>query len=292
MTATEAPPRLLVEARLRRGDVRAALLATVPHAPSDPDHLSSRIRLAFVDAETLVVSACDGTTGGLARVTVSGIDAMSGALPTFDLPLDSVKDLLAVFKPPSNADARQAWNDEDLRLELTDRDTTWTESGAFVDGKALTVARLAPLPDDETAYPDLPAVLGHYIAAAHRVDHDVTVNPNLLARFVAAAKAYAGDTVIWRHVYAPRGLVVHIGRAYIGLLLTIHDDTTEEQAKRNRDRMAETLDVWAVRLRALARTDEAARRTRSRAPIVDLRTLNGVLTVDDLRDLTEENPDA
>lgn len=214
--------QILVE----RGGLRAALQAALPHASSDADSPMSRVRLHLVlehvddedgkrDRWALLVSACDGFTGGVTRVEVHEVEqTVSGALAggePVDLPLDSVRDVLSVFKAPTGREDRAAWASESMRLSIDASESSWEEVGAFIDGKQLVVPRLAPLPPDAREYPDLPRTLVDYLTRSEQAQLPAYVNPGLVSRFVASAKALGGGDVVLSHVHGPRGIVVVIG---------------------------------------------------------------------------------
>lgn len=253
--------QLLVE----RGAMRSALLAALPHASGDVDSPHSRVRVQMVrdavvaeddDAEqwVLLVSACDGWTGGVSRVLVE-VEQLAGfgdELLEVDLPLESVRDVLAVFKPPAGRDERQAWLSGDLRLAVSAAETTWEEAGPLIDGKQLTVPRLAPMPEESTEYPDLPRVLVEYLGTSKPLAKPSTVNPGLLARFVASAKAFGDYEVVLRHLDKPRGYVVHVGTAFVGLLQTVNERTADSE-RRRADKLATRSSAWVEMLEPLRR---------------------------------------
>lgn len=197
MTAGEAQATALApvaEVELDRMSTRAALAAALPHLPADGEDQRARVRLTFTSYRSaphtqLLVSACDGYTGVVSRVLVDEVLRLP-SLAVVDMPPTSVRDVLAVFKPPSSKDERAAWASGTFRLTVTDEDTTWQETGTLIEGRTLTVPRLAPLPESDTAYPDLPRYLADAITAPPAAT-EATYNPRYLARLTASAKAHS-----------------------------------------------------------------------------------------------------
>jgi hypothetical protein len=250
------------EVLIPRGDTRSALAAALPHVGGDPDHVTSRVRLSFVAAGGdpgvhLLVSAADGYSAAVSRVYLHEVVQLP-ALAVVDLPVQSVKDVLAVFKPPPGKDARQVWLAESFRLVVDDEDTTWEEAGQLLDGRSLTVPRLAPLPDSETAYPDVPGVLVRTLASPLVEGQAFAVSATLLARVVASAKAHGEGRVDVAHHEPRRGrmFVWSAGPNLLGAVSPIRLDD-DDRADERKDR-----DAWAAELAPLARPsdfDPAAR---------------------------------
>lgn len=234
---------------LRRGDLRPAFAAVLAHAGKDDDDTFGRVRVAVSSPQVAVVSALDGYSAGVAAVTVHDLE--TDELPVVDLPLESVRDVLAVFKPPSGKDERAMWDDESLRLDITDENVTWTEAGTLIEGKVLTVPRLVTYAGD--TYPDVPRFVLRFLLDSHPVDHDARAASTLMARFVAASKVFDAPLVI-RHTYAPRGLVILAGRRFIGVLITVKE-LDEEDGRKSDAKVQAWRDTWHERLNPLL-TDE------------------------------------
>jgi hypothetical protein len=206
VTAIEAP----------RGLVRAGLAAVLPHAGHESDDTPDlgRVRLVAT-GDALLVWATDHRTTGLARIEHP--EYTGDELPAWDMPAAAVKKVLVVFRGPSNADARQMWDDQPMRIEPTDTQVTFTEVGSIVDGQSLTVARVVPAGEDR--YPDVPRELTALAAAVAEDPSQVSrVNVEALARFVAAAKAYNPEVPVLT-VHAGHGVfqvLVRVGHAFTG----------------------------------------------------------------------------
>lgn len=237
-----------IEALLNRFQARAALAAALPHASTDGESVRHRVRLGFApdpDADAgvvLVVSACDGYTAAAARVRVDEAVTLPELGEFVDLPIASVRDILGVFKPPRDKDGRLVWNGESFRVTIDDAELTWSEEGSLVDGRALTVPRLAPLAPSETAYPDVPRILVSYLPPdAQPPAPLVVLNPSLMGRFVTSAKAYEqGVGMVTRSRRS--GVVIHVGSLFTGVLLPVY--LTEREAERVADWPAQ----WHERL--------------------------------------------
>jgi hypothetical protein len=237
---------------LRRGDLRPALAACLAHAGRDDDDTFGRIRIAVASSSMAVVSAIDGYSAGVAAVAVH--DLQTDELPVVDLPLESVHDVLAVFKPPSGRDERAMWDDESLRVDITDEAVTWTEAGAFMEGKALTVPRIVQVAVD--TYPDVPRFIRRFLLDSHPTGHDARASSTLMARFVAAAKVFGAPLVI-RHTSTPRGLVILAGPRFIGVL-TLTEGLDDPDAHKTDAKVQTWRDSWAEHLAPLVGEQPAA----------------------------------
>lgn len=244
-----------VEVLVPRGAIRAALAAALPHTGANPEHVTSRVRLSFVTGSGdvgvhLVVSASDGYTAVASRVWLHEVTQLP-SLAVVDLPVQSAKDVLAVFKPPSGRDDRQVWEHESFRLVVDDEDTTWDEAGQLLDGRSLTVPRVAPLPAAETAYPDVPGVIARALVSVASEKPLEAVSPTLLARVVTSAKAHGEQRVeLERRRLQFKELVVWTaGPNLIGALSVIAVDG---------DGVADVVEIrrdWRDQFRQLARPD-------------------------------------
>lgn len=206
MSALEAP----------RGLVRAALAAVLPHTGRESEETPAlgRVRLVAT-GDGLLVWATDHRSSALARVEHP--EFTGDELPSWDMPAAAVKKVLQVFRGPTNADERAMWDDQPMRVELSERLVTFTEVGSIVDGQSLSVARVVPAGDD--TYPDVPRELVTLAAAVlDEPAPTMRVNLDVLVRFAAAAKAYSGDVPIARLTpgHVTHRVLVRIGRAFVG----------------------------------------------------------------------------
>ncbi|WP_182112909.1 hypothetical protein [Actinotalea sp. JY-7876] len=200
-----------------RGHLRSALTAVLPHAGRETEETPNLGRVRLVaDAGALLVWATDHRTSAFARV--EGPEYTEAELPSWDMPADAVKKVLQVFKGPSDADARQMWADEPMKIHVGTSRVTFTEVGAILDGQSLTVGRIVPAGEDR--YPDVPRELLTLSGAI--LDAPTTtarLNLEALARFVPAAKAYAGGVTALANLVPGHGLhraLVRLGHAFLG----------------------------------------------------------------------------
>lgn len=201
------------------GMFRAALAAVVPHAGKDTDDtpLQGRVRI-HLTATHLVVWATDMVTSALARVEIT--EHHTGELDGCDLPVDSVRKVLAVFTPPSHPDSRSVWVDEPLRVEIDDHHVTVTEVGSIVQGEKLTVTRLVPAGEDK--YPDVPTLLSGLVVLATDDSDGHLARPDMsaMARFTAGVKAYASTfgsrPLLYVLPAGDRAVLTRIGNLFLG----------------------------------------------------------------------------
>lgn len=211
-----------IEVLLPAGGSRAALAAARPHLPADPDDQRQRVRLSFTTADCdagaqVLVSASDAYTAVVSRVELHEVVTLP-ALAVVDLPPESVRDVLAVFRPPSGRDAKAAWLDSSLRLTITADECTWTEASQLVEGKSLTVPVLAPLPESDTAYPDVPGVLARVLEEPPSAGES-SVQPPMLAAALDSARAW-GASVIDVTVHGPGVVTWSAGNVVLGFVTT------------------------------------------------------------------------
>lgn len=217
-----------VEVLAAAGALRAGLLAARPHLPSDPTDERARVRLSFTTAEfdphaQLLVSASDSYTAVVSRVVLHEVVTLP-ALAVVDLPTESVRDVLAVFRPPSGKDARSAWLSSSLRVVLTADECTVEEAGALVDGKSLTVPVLAPLSESDTAYPDVPGVIARVLEEPPAMGESC-VQPSMLAAALESARAWGGDAIDVT-VHGPSVVTWSVGDVAVGFVATHRQDAS------------------------------------------------------------------
>ncbi|WP_163275355.1 DNA translocase FtsK [Cellulomonas iranensis] len=217
-----------VEVLAAAGALRAGLLAARPHLPSDPTDERARVRLSFTTAEfdphaQLLVSASDSYTAVVSRVVLHEVVTLP-ALAVVDLPTESVRDVLAVFRPPSGKDARAAWLSSSLRVVLTADECTVEEAGALVDGKSLTVPVLAPLSESDTAYPDVPGVIARVLEEPPAMGESC-VQPSMLAAALESARAWGGDAIDVT-VHGPSVVTWSVGDVAVGFVATHRQDAS------------------------------------------------------------------
>ncbi|MCR6706513.1 MAG: hypothetical protein NVV66_18120 [Cellulomonas sp.] len=198
---------------LTRGDARALLLATAPHAGRDTDDTPQLGRVRFVPTGDAVLAWCtDYATSVVARALV---DHDHDDVTAFDLPIAEVRAALAVFKPPAG-DARMHWLDELMRVEVTSEHVVLTELGQLLDGRQLKVSRIVPA-NDADRYPDVPRLVADSLTGVPTTGNAYRVKAEHVARFTAIA-AWHGTPVRLHGVDDPSSVLVRIGTAVLGLV--------------------------------------------------------------------------
>ena len=195
-----------------RGQARALFASLLPHAGKQSEATPDYGRVRFApDPDELVAWTLDGATAVAGFIDV--IDHDDAEADLFDLSTGALKAALAVFRGPSDKDARQMWADQPLRFTVDDDSVTMEEVEAILEGRSLTVERWVTLGEDR--YPDVPRVLAAPTVAPEEAEAWVTADA--LARFIPSAKAW-DDRLLLSVTGAPvRRLEVRIGARLIGL---------------------------------------------------------------------------
>lgn len=200
-------------------ELRAALASVLPHLDSsaEPDPLLCRVR-AYTTPDGLVLVATDRFTVAMATASIADT---TGELGCFDFgPVDS-KEILTLFRPPKDADSPL------LKMEHDGNVFRITDASGMFEGKSL---KLDAMPA-ATQYPDVADIIGRAARAA-TLDIEVTgrmakalgslgryvVNPQHLARFVSAGKAFGVELAI-EPAGTPPALLVRCSANFAGLLL-------------------------------------------------------------------------
>src|SRR5690625_3047989 len=111
----------------RRGEVRAALAAVLPHAGKATDDTPDYGRVRFhAGADELLAWTTDGFTAATARMTID--EHLDDELDEWDMSVHDVKAVLAVLKRPGNADERSVWDSAECRIELTGKRVSFKEA--------------------------------------------------------------------------------------------------------------------------------------------------------------------
>ncbi len=270
---------------VRRGQMRAAIASVLPHAGKESESTPDFGRLRFLPISgALLVWATDRHTGVVARCT--GAEHLDGGADGWDLSVAAAKAVLAVFRAPSDPDARMMWDNQDLRIERTDHRVVLTELSDFLDGRSLTVPHIQITGDD--TYPDLPRIMHAALTSRQVSTVQVRADMALLGRFVASAAAWGSLPIITAR---SQSLVIRCGDALLGFCETSLVD--EDDRRKDTDRTVE----WAGVLDPIRRPVKVAvpaavvdDLTRQAADI--LRHGSGVLVagVNTLRIIRDDDP--
>lgn len=237
---------------VRRGDVRAAIASVLPHAGKESEDTPELGRVRFVPtAESLLVWATDHGTAVVASARVTG--HVDGELDGWDLSAQTCKQVLAVFQGPSNPDARMMWEDQDLRIELTEEQVVLSEDGGMVPGRDRLLRVPRVLTAGEDRYPDVPRTLHHVLDDPYRSvaspGQSYAISVEALAKLVPSAKAWSSHVTLNR---LGASVLARCGERFLGLVPTLRVDFADEDAA-TRDRA--TRREWADRLEPLRRPE-------------------------------------
>lgn len=229
MTTTETPADLgtvRTEIMVSTADLRQALRSVAVHASQDKDTpLLQRVRFAIRGGNALV-TATNRYTAGLAAVSVW--DNTYGDDNTdLDLPVSQVGEILAMFK--SKGESSDDAGDDDLRIRLTDRYVTMTDTAGLFPGKEVTWPRLAT----EDQFPDIPALVAGMLASAGSSNAAALhTSGRLLGLFKAASTVYDKPIVIEPTSATHGALVLSVGESFLGLLMPLkpsEEDLAEQK---------------------------------------------------------------
>lgn len=182
-----APP---IDIYVGRASLRAALAAVLPHVCAD-DEIPAlhRVRLQIVDAGMVLACALDRFTAAAAKIVVHDVVDLP-ELAAIDIEPRSAREVLAVLTPPRDKETRSQWNTEAFHLVVSETEVTFTEEGALLDGRSLTVPRIPS--DDPTfgGFPDVPRLIGRHMDYAPLPEVRQGLAPQLLTRWVKTAAVY------------------------------------------------------------------------------------------------------
>lgn len=256
-------------------DLRAALQAVVVHASADKNNTRlRRVRLTPFGVN-LEVTATDRYTAGLAIASVWSSD---GDAEVVELEPKEVQQVLTVFPAPGKGETAA------LRVDVTDAEVTFIETGALIDGKALILPRRTP----EEQYPNLRGLFMGRLQGDTGPSAEVWFESSHLGKFAAAQRVY-GYPLILDRVPAPATFwLVRCGESFLGMVTPVPaDEDARVEAKQHRDAWDERLgpiatpDAWDLRTalggayvftsRGLERADldEDHDAPRSAQPVVD-----------------------
>lgn len=227
-----------------RGQVRALIASLLPHAgkQSEKTPLYGRVRFA-PGPVALTAWTVDGST---AAASFADVDAYEDAeADIFDLSVPALRAALAVFRGPSDADARQMWEDQPLRFTVEPEAITLEEVDGLLEGRQLVVERWVTAGEDH--YPDVPRLL----TVPHAPTDDDTIallSPTALAKFLPSAKAW--ETPLRLTITGqPHRVEVRVGSRFAGLCPALRRDDEDETRARK------AAWAWLDRLTPHARPD-------------------------------------
>lgn len=226
---TEAPADLGVtrtEITVGISDLRNGLRSVVVHAGTEKEIPTLQRVRAVIQHGNLILTATNRYTLGVAAVSIwDNTYDDDGVI--IDLPITQVAETLALFR--STADRDEDGGDDDLRIRVTDRYITATDTAGLFDGKTMTWPRITTAED----FPDLIRAIGGMLAKAGTGRASTLhTNGKLLTLFRAAATVYKAPVVLEPTKDDNGPLCVSIGESFIGALMPIKptDESLAEQA--------------------------------------------------------------
>jgi hypothetical protein len=206
-------------------DLRRALRAVLPHVSTDETVPNLNVVHLDRGPVNLTVTATDRFTAGHAIVSVLdwGDDPTDGTMGAFDLSVEDVKKVLALFKPSKGKSDNEEDPESLLRIDLTDDDVTVTDtSGLFPSGQSLRLPRTSAGDD----YPDVERLIGKMLRAPATGAARLVSNPDFGRRFAEAGRAYGGAALVLEPTGDTQAIVVSCGESFVGLWMPIR--TTPE----------------------------------------------------------------
>ncbi|MFT4128352.1 MAG: hypothetical protein QM662_19245 [Gordonia sp. (in: high G+C Gram-positive bacteria)] len=238
---SEDLPVTLLDVTVGTADFRRALASVLPHASTDQDFPQlCRVRV-WVDTrdELLYVGATDRYTAALAVVSVwqSSPPSSPPTMGCFDLGVDHVKKILAVFKTgrESLSEDLPEWS---LRVELRLRVEAFEVRVTDVSGLPGMPGEMLESPTElAESFPDLRGMFARWITAPQGALTEVGVAGKLLTRFVTAARTYGEPLILTATepliltATEGAGVCVRCGDSFLGFLAprrAVEDDPTEQ----------------------------------------------------------------
>jgi DNA polymerase III beta subunit, central domain len=215
---TEAPEDLgtvRTEIGVGTADLRNALRAVAAHASLDKETpVLQRVRL-HIQRDNILAVATNRYTLAVAACSIwENVYTDNGVI--VDLSLMQVGEILAMFK--SKAEKDDDAGDDDLRIRLTDRYITMTDTAGLFPGKEVTWPRLAT----EEQFPDLLALMGGFHAKAGTgAAYSLHTSGRLLALFKVASAVYNAPVTIMPTQTEGGAMVLSIGESFVGALMPI-----------------------------------------------------------------------
>ena len=224
------------------GRLCQALNAVIPHAGGEDGLEWLRIDAA---GDTVTVYATDRYTIGMARIDGDAIIESDHDVWTIDILADDAKLIAAIFKPGKD----QVLN---IRLRATTTDCTVTDVSGFVHGRELSISAT----DGDSALNAIPRLVS---TAALAADQSVitsaqaalwVTNAYQWAKFVKSAQNYKGNPIAIEAHEPGKAFLVTIGERFIGLLMPVRTDASDD--RKHRDVVGEWIDLLSAAERAAA----------------------------------------
>lgn len=245
--------------KLSRADLRAGLIAVMPHAgkaTKDTPHLG-RVRWCLdVAEEVLILWAGDGATAGAARIPVQVSEETDATEPVqlWDTTTRVAAKILAVFR---ESDSHQ--DELDLGLVLTGRGLHLSEDDGLLPGEQLQVPRIeVPADPKQDQSVDVPRLLAPFLEMPASTFGEAVLAHGDLAAFLPAARAYGKRlAVVLIDEPFPR-LVVTAGDAqqFIGLAQRLDGQGDDVRTAEQRDKRTAGRQAWWRALSPLKRPVE------------------------------------
>ncbi len=230
MTMTLDTPEDLGMVRAEYGvgtaDLRQALRSVVVHASPDKElPVLQRVRLHIQRANIIAV-ATNRYTIGVAAVAIWDNKYEDDAA-LVDLSITQVGEILAMFKSKNEKDDDAG--DDDLRIRLTDRYMTMTDTAGLFPGKEVTWPRVAT----EETFPNVVGLVGGFHAKAGSGSaYALHTAGRMLALFKTASAVYDEPITIMPTAADGGALCITVGESFVGALMPIKpsDERVLQQA--------------------------------------------------------------
>lgn len=233
---------------VRRGSMRALLSSLVPHAGKESEDTPELGRVRFAPVQDALLGwATDHATAAAAAAEIT--QHVDGVLDSWDLSVQSCRQVLAVFQGPSNPDARMMWEDGDLSIELVgDEQVVLAEVGGIVPlrNRVLKVPRLVTAGTD--TYPDVPSTLRGAVKAALPLTRPAppasSVAVENLGKLVPSAKAWSTHVAL-SHTGEAGALLARCGARFLAIVPALPSGRDVDKVRVD---VEESLNGWSSRL--------------------------------------------
>ena len=221
---TEAPEDIgtvRTELGVGTADLRHALRSVVVHASPDKElPVLQRVRL-HVQRDNILAVATNRYSVGVAAVSIWDNEYEDDGV-LIDLSITQVGEILAMFKSKNEKDDDAG--DDDLRIRLTDRYMTMTDTAGLFPGKEVTWPRVAT----ESTFPNVLGLVGGFHAKAGSGSaYALHTSGRLLALFKTASAVYDAPITIMPTTTEGGALCVTVGESFVGALMPIKPSDEE-----------------------------------------------------------------